>query len=57
MVDKDGNKIPVGTVRNHGDMKVIGNAMPHYEYSFRIGGAYKGFDLDMFFQGVGKRDM
>lgn len=57
MVDKDGNKIPVGTVRNHGDMKVIGNAMPHYEYSFRIGGAFKGFDIDMFFQGVGKRDM
>ncbi len=46
-----------GTVRNHGDLKVIGNATPRYEYSFRIGGAYKGFDLDLFFQGVGKRDM
>lgn len=58
MVDPvTGEKIPVGTLRNHGDLKVIGNAMPRFEYSFRIGGAYKGFDLDLFFQGVGKRNM
>ena len=50
-------KVGVGTVENHGDLKVIGNAMPRFEYSFRLGGAYKGFDLDVFFQGVGKRDM
>ena len=30
--------------------------MPRYEYSFHIGGAWKGIDLDLFFQGVGKRD-
>ncbi len=52
-----GEKIPVGSARNHGDYKVIGNALPRYEYSFRLGGAWKGFDLDMFFQGVGKRHM
>ena len=46
-----------GTLENHGDLKVIGNATPRYEYSFRSGGAWKGFDIDMFFQGVGKRDM
>lgn len=46
-----------GTLSNSGDLKVIGNAMPRYEYSFRLGGAWKGFDLDLFFQGVGKRDM
>lgn len=58
MVDpKTGEKIPVGSARNHGDYKVIGNALPRYEYSFRLGGAWKGFDLDMFFQGVGKRHM
>ena len=50
----DGGK---GTLEDHGDLKVIGNTLPRYEYSFRIGGTYKGFDLDMFFQGVGKRDM
>ncbi len=46
-----------GTLENHGDLKVIGNTMPRYEYSFRIGGSFKGFDLDLFFQGVGKRSM
>lgn len=46
-----------GTVEDHGDLKVIGNAMPRYEYSFRIGGAWKGFDIDIFFQGVGQRKM
>lgn len=58
--DLDGNGVidgGEGTADNHGDLKVIGNATPRYEYSFRLGGAWKGFDIDMFFQGVGKRDM
>ncbi len=46
-----------GTKDDHGDLKVIGNALPRYEYSFRLGGTWKGFDLDLFFQGVGKRNM
>ncbi len=46
-----------GTKDDHGDLKVIGNALPRYEYSFRLGGSWKGFDLDLFFQGVGKRNM
>ena len=50
----DGGK---GTAEDHGDLKVIGNSLPRYEYSFHIGGTYKGFDLDLFFQGVGKRSM
>ena len=57
MKDENGDVIPVGTLRNHGDLKVIGNALPRYEYSFRLGGAWKGFDIDLFFQGVGKRNM
>ena len=57
MKDENGNLIPVGTVRNHGDLKVIGNALPRYEYSLRVGAAYKGFDLDLYFQGVGKRNI
>src|SRR5690554_4093819 len=40
-----------------GDMKVIGNSTPRYQYSFRVGGDWKGFDLSIFMQGVGKRDM
>ncbi len=58
MVDPvTGEKIPVGSARNHGDYKVIGNALPRYEYAIRLGAAWKGFDLDLFFQGVGKRNM
>lgn len=49
----DGGK---GTADDHGDLKVIGNILPRYEYSFHLGGSWKGFDLDLFFQGVGKRD-
>jgi len=48
----DGGK---GTADDHGDLKVIGNFTPRYQYGFRLGGEWKGFDLDMFFQGVGKR--
>ena len=57
MTDADGKLIPIGTQRNHGDLVKIGNTQPRYEYSFRLGAAWKGFDLDLFFQGVGKRDM
>jgi len=46
-----------GTPEDHGDLKVIGNTTPRYQYSFRLGGEWKGFDLDAFFQGVGKRDV
>lgn len=58
--DLDGNHVidgGKGTADDHGDLKVIGNTMPRYEYSFHLGGSWKGLDLDMFFQGVGKRDM
>ena len=50
----DGGK---GTADDHGDLKVIGNTQPRYQYSFHIGGDWKGFDLDLYFQGVGKREM
>ena len=45
------------TVNDHGDLEVIGNSTPRYEYGFRFGADYKGFDLSLFFQGVGKRDI
>jgi len=39
------------------DYCVIGNALPRYEYGFTIGADYKGFDFNMFFQGIGKRNL
>ncbi|MGE5521501.1 MAG: SusC/RagA family TonB-linked outer membrane protein [Candidatus Dadabacteria bacterium] len=51
-------KIDIGTntVTDPGDQKIIGNSTPRYQYGIRLGAAYKGFDINMFFQGVGKRD-
>ncbi|MBQ9184925.1 MAG: TonB-dependent receptor [Bacteroidales bacterium] len=46
-----------GTIDDHGDLKRIGNALPRFEYSLRLGGVYKGFDAEVLIQGVGKRDM
>ena len=38
------------------DRVVLGHYFPRYEYSLNLGAQYKGFDLTVFFQGVGKRD-
>ena len=46
-----------GTPENHGDLIKIGNTTPRYQYSLRLGAQWKGFDLDMYMQGVGKRNM
>jgi TonB-linked SusC/RagA family outer membrane protein len=45
------------TIGDPGDRRVIGNSQPRYIYGIRLGGAWMGFDLDMFFQGVGKRNL
>lgn len=39
------------------DRMIIGNPAPRYEYSFTLGGEWKGLDFSAFFQGVGKRDV
>ncbi|MCX8019646.1 MAG: TonB-dependent receptor [Chitinophagaceae bacterium] len=38
------------------DRTFIGNAFPRYEYSININLSYAGFDLNLFGQGVGKRN-
>lgn len=45
-----------GTVDDPGDMMIIGNSLPRYNYSFRFDFNWNHFDLSVFFQGVGKRD-
>ena len=42
---------------DHGDLERIGNSNPRYEYGFRLGADYKGFDISAFFQGVGSRQV
>ncbi|TFH48387.1 MAG: hypothetical protein E4G92_03600 [Bacteroidia bacterium] len=45
------------TVGNPGDRTVIGNTNPRYQYGFSLGADWKGVDLRIFFQGVGKRSI
>ena len=45
------------TLQDHGDLKVIGNTTPRYQYSIRVGGAWKGIDVDIYLQGIGKRQL
>ena len=45
------------TVDDPGDKRIIGNDRARYRYGFNITADWKGFDLGIFFQGVGKRDM
>ena len=39
-----------------GDKRIIGNSLPRYNYSFRLGFNWMGFDISAFFQGIGRRD-
>ncbi|MHA7109148.1 TonB-dependent receptor [Sunxiuqinia elliptica] len=58
--DRNGDgKIDWGkwTLDDHGDYFVIGNTTPRYQYGFNLGADWNGFDLRMFLQGVGKRDI
>lgn len=48
--------IGTNTVTDPGDQRVIGNSTPRYQYGIRLGADWKGFDINLFVQGVGKRD-
>lgn len=44
------------TLNDYGDLRVIGNTTPRYNYSISGGINWKNFDFNMFWQGVGQRD-
>ncbi|MCD8313347.1 MAG: TonB-dependent receptor [Bacteroidales bacterium] len=52
-------KIDIGsnTLSDPGDRKVIGNSTPRFAYGITGGFEYFGFDFEMFWQGIGKRDV
>lgn len=57
-LDLDGDgKIGIGSnnVSDPGDRIIIGNNLPRLSYGFNFGLDYAGFDLSVFFQGVGNR--
>lgn len=43
-------------IKDHGDLKVLGNTNPRYRIGINLGADWKGFDFSAFFQGVCKRD-
>lgn len=53
---KDGVDDGNNTLDNHGDLKIIGNTTPRYEFGITLDASWKGFDFRVFLQGVGKRD-
>ncbi len=46
-----------GTLDDPGDQKRIGNDQPRYSYGIKGGLKWRDFDFDIFFQGIGKRDV
>lgn len=56
-VDGDGAVTKGTTVDKPGDLRVIGNAMPRFQFGFGVNAAWKGVDVNLFFQGVGKKDL
>lgn len=58
-LDTNGDgKVNNGTnaLSNHGDLSVIGNESPRYQYGLGLGASYLGFDLSLLIRGIGKRD-
>lgn len=58
-VDGDGKLTAFGdkTKGLSGDMVYLGNLTPRYTYSANFTAGYKNFDLQVFLQGVGKRNL
>lgn len=46
-----------GTLADSGDLSIIGNSTPRYNFGLNLDMKYKNFDFSIFLQGVGKRDL
>jgi TonB-linked SusC/RagA family outer membrane protein len=57
-VDTDGDGVPdeADGVINTSDNVIIGSTIPRYTFGLNLFGEYKGFDINILFQGVGKAD-
>lgn len=45
------------TLENPGDRRIIGNSTPRFQYGITGNISWKNLDLNIFFQGIGKRDI
>jgi hypothetical protein len=57
-VDSDGDGVPDAAdgVINTSDKVIIGSTIPRYTFGLNLYGEFKGFDINLLFQGVGKAD-
>lgn len=58
--DTDGDGVPDapdGLINANGDRVIIGDPFPRLMYGMNLTAGFKGFDLSVMFQGVGKRDV
>src|SRR5690606_11009429 len=56
-LDKSGKMDPgVRTLDSHGDLRISGNTTPRYSFGFNGDVSFKGIALNIFFQGILKRD-
>ncbi len=55
----DDGKVDNGmnTLDDHGDLSIIGNSMPHFQFGFSAGVNFKGFDLSMLLTGTARRQL
>ncbi|WP_339867372.1 TonB-dependent receptor [uncultured Algoriphagus sp.] len=45
------------TLDDSGDLHIIGNSTPHFQYGLNLSAAYKGFDFSLLVRGVARRDL
>ncbi|WP_430973625.1 SusC/RagA family TonB-linked outer membrane protein [Sunxiuqinia rutila] len=56
-INNDGEVSPgASTLEDHGDLSIIGNWVPKFQYGLSAGFNWRNFDFSMFWQGVGKKD-
>jgi hypothetical protein len=56
-VDLSGDGIITTNGSKTSDLKYMGDANAHYVYGLNLGGSYRGFDFQTFFQGVAKQQI
>lgn len=54
-VDLNGDYVITADGVENSDLQFLGDADPHYVFGITAGGSWKGIDLNMLFQGVGKQ--
>lgn len=48
--------VPDGVISPEYDRVLLGGSLPRYMYGINLSASYKGFDISMIFQGVGKQN-